>query len=474
MNIGQTSFVVFITKVLGSAFGFIATVYFARILGAEILGQYFLILSLAGWLGIVGELGFSSAISKRISENKEPFAYLIAGFITMAMFGIILSAVVFALENYINNYVGTKATQYVIVLLLVTLFSKFVQSALNGQNLVHISSIVSSISIGARSVFQIGLVILGWALSGMIIGYATGVVIMSLIGMLFLSIRLRIPTSDHILSLIEFAKYSWLGSIQGKTYNEMDIIFLGIFVSSALVGIYSVAWSIAAFLTLFGKSIDQTLFPRISKIATRKNSQEAANLVEESIRYAGLITIPGLVGGTLLSKRIMLIYGSEFSEGALVLPLLISAVLINGYQGQFLNTLNAFDRPDLSFQANIAFIIANIVLNVILIPTFGIYGAAMATLTSTFLALSFSYFYVSKLVNFKLPLKTISHQIISSLLMGGAAYISLISLRGTYFAENNLIMVVGLVILAVGIYFITLLGISQNFRKVVIRNSPEL
>jgi O-antigen/teichoic acid export membrane protein len=46
MNLGQTSVVYFVSKLLGSVLGFVATIYFARVLGAEVLGQYALVLAL--------------------------------------------------------------------------------------------------------------------------------------------------------------------------------------------------------------------------------------------------------------------------------------------------------------------------------------------------------------------------------------------------------------------------------------------
>ncbi len=71
MRPGQTSAVVFVAKVVGSALWFAATIIFARLLGAEVLGIYGLVLTLVAWLQAGATMGFGSAITKRLSEGDE-------------------------------------------------------------------------------------------------------------------------------------------------------------------------------------------------------------------------------------------------------------------------------------------------------------------------------------------------------------------------------------------------------------------
>jgi O-antigen/teichoic acid export membrane protein len=122
------------------------------------------------------------------------------------------------------------------------------------------------------------------------------------------------PAGRHFEELIEFAKYSWLGDIRGQMFTYMDVIVLGFFVSQTLIGIYSVAWNVSQFLTIFSNSITTTLFPEMSRLSTQEDPSAISGLIETSLAYSGLFLIPGLFGGILLSEEILRIYGRSFSR----------------------------------------------------------------------------------------------------------------------------------------------------------------
>lgn len=470
MRLGQTVVIVYVSKLFASVIGFVATVYFARVLGAEVLGYYFLILALVLWLGIVGKMGVAGAIAKRISEEEEPFVYLTAGGITIASIGGVLALLILAAGPYINDYVGTDAALYVAALVLARLFYEFVSSALKGQHLVHISGILSPVKIGGRSLIQVGLVVAGFGLFGMVVGYAIGSLLVGLLGLFFLTIRIRQPTLRHFRSLFDFAKFAWLGSVRVRAYNQSDVLVLGLFVPSAVVGIYSVAWSVATFLGLFGASVSQSMFPEISKVSTEHDSEAVRDLVSNAIGYAGLVIIPGVVGGALLGDRLLRIYGSTFADGATVLWILVAAVLLFGYLEQCLNALNAIDRPDLAFRVNAVFIPTNVVLNVLLIWRFEMLGAAVATFLSTLLGLAIAYIILSSLVTFPFPTTPLTRQTIAALIMGVAVYLARAALEPG--VSENFALVLGLTTFGAAVYFGVLFAILPDFRGLIYRNLP--
>jgi O-antigen/teichoic acid export membrane protein len=188
VRIGQTPFILFASKLISSALGFVATLFFARVLGAEVLGYYALVLVLAEWLNLGGEVGIRSAMIKRISEGTEESEYFTAGLITIAAFGVVVSVLLVSFRDLVNSYTGAAMAPYVILLVFVGLFSGIVGAALQGQRLVHLSGLLSPVQIGSRSVVQIALVLPGFGLSGMLVGYAAGGLVIGSIGIVFLSV----------------------------------------------------------------------------------------------------------------------------------------------------------------------------------------------------------------------------------------------------------------------------------------------
>jgi hypothetical protein len=57
MRLGQTSIIHFSSRLVASVVGFLATLYFARELGAGTLGFYFVALAIVSWLSLAGTLG---------------------------------------------------------------------------------------------------------------------------------------------------------------------------------------------------------------------------------------------------------------------------------------------------------------------------------------------------------------------------------------------------------------------------------
>ena len=475
MKLGQTSLVYFLSRLLSSALGFVATIYFARFLGADPLGIYYLVLGVVSWLAIAGRIGVSGAISKRVSEGKEQEQYAAAGISVVIVLFVILAIGLFLLRSYTNAYLGYPATGYVILILLVTLLFSIVSSLLKGLHLVHIQGVLSPVRTGSRSLLQIAAVAASLGLTGLFLGYVAGYLLTFAVGGVFVSRGLSgvtLPERRHFRSLLDYAKFAWLGSLQSRMFNYTDVIILGFFVPSTLIGIYGVAWNIAQFFILFSGAISTTLFPEMSELSARENPQTVAGLVEDALAYAGLLLIPGLVGGTIIGERLLRIYGEEFSQGATVLVLLIVANLIMAYQNQILNTLNAVDRPDLSFRVNAIFIIANLMLNVILVYLYGWIGAAVATALSVAVSLVIAFHLLKSLITFAIPYREIARQWVAALLMGIIVYAG-VWLENTYrVVGHNFAVVAVLVTGGAGVYFFALLGLSREFRETVDRNLP--
>ncbi|QLG48904.1 polysaccharide biosynthesis C-terminal domain-containing protein [Natrinema halophilum] len=471
MRIGQTSFVVFASKLVGSALGFVATLYFARTLGAAVLGHYALVLAVVAWLSLGGKLGISSAVVKRVSEGEEPSAHFTAGMVIIATLGLTLAIGILAVRNAVNEYIGAGVAPFVALLLVISLSSSLVKSGLNGERNVHISGLLMPVQTGFRSVVQIGLVLTGFGLGGMLIGHALGVFLAGLLGAAFLSVELARPRRRHFRSLFDFAKFSWLSGLKSRSFNDVDIVVLGALVPSALVGVYSVTWSIAAFLTLFDSAVSSTLFPELSRAEASANRDRIAGLITDSLTYGGLIVIPGLFGGVVLADRLLRLYGETFIQGRTVLWLLILASLVYGYQKQLMNALNALDRPDVAFRINVVFIATNAVLNVVLVLWIGWVGAAIATVSSACVGLALSYLSLRRLIDFTVPIGELSRQVTTAVVMAGfvAGGRHLLETLGV---SHNALIVGTLTVFGAGVYFLALFAISHRFRSTVTANVP--
>lgn len=474
MKIGQTTVVFFFGRIASSVIGLLATIYFTRLLGAELWGIYTVAIAVVGWVKLGGRMGVGVAVQKRMSENKDPKKYFSAGLVIVAIFSLISISILLILNGYIDTYIGANVSHLIATLLLVNILYDMILSGLKGQRRVHIVGLLKPSGEIISTITQLVLIVpflFGLGVVGLLIGKAVGLLLATLFGIAVLGISFRRPSFEHIQSLISFAKYSWLGRFESKTFKEADIIIMGFFVSTKLIGIYSIAWGIAIFLNLFSSSITQTLFPEISN-ASFNEQRDYLPLIEDGVAYQGLILIPGLVGGTILAEPLLRVYSEEFVQGTAVLWILILSVLVKGYLQQFSVALQAINRPDISFKINSVFILTNIILNIVLIYLYSWVGAAIATAVSAGIGLVLSYFAVKHLTEFSMPVRSIAEQWFAAFIMGIIIHVGY-SLEQTYNIINwNILVVIIFVFLGAGIYFGILLVISNKFRQTIRHNLP--
>ncbi len=472
MRLGQTSVIYLISKFAGSVLGFVATIYFTRTLGEEIYGFYAITLALVSWLGIVKSVGFGKAIVKRMSEDEEPDAYLAAGTLIKATLTLLVAVGVLIFRDQVNAYVGRPVAEFVILLLIVTIFSGLVSSGLKGSHRVHIYAPLTTAKEGARSLAMVILVYVGWELNGLLFGHALGTIVVAAVGLWIMRPTFIVPQWRHVVALFDFAKYSWLGSMRKKSFSEMDILVLALFVPAGLTGIYAIAYAVSEFLDIFGNAIRDTLFPELSKRSTAGDNDMVRMLTTDALTYAGLFLIPGIVGAAVLGDRLMRIYGGGFEVGAQVLVILLVAILVYSYNKQLLNTLNAIDRPDLAFRANGVFVLSNLVLNLALVYAIGWVGAAIATASSASIGLLFAYYYARRHVAFTVHYAEIARQWFAAIAMGAVVYGAREIGEAYWIADYNMAFVLVLVGFGAAAYFASLLAISSAFRTTVSRNLP--
>lgn len=471
MRLGRTAVVHFGSQIAVSVSGFVATFAIARLLGAEVYGVYVTAVALAFWLNIPAN-AVGDAVVKRVSEGTDQGSYLSAGFllnlaIAIGSAGLVAAGLlaVGGVPFLQGNAMGELASLWWLVGLLVLGNVAFltVVKGLNGQKLVARGGLLKAGERVLRTVAQVGLILAGAALVGIVVGHILALVLAAALGLLLYEMRPAFPTGDHVRSLVAFARYAWLGGLKTRTFSWMDTIVLAVFVESALVGIYEVAWSLASLFALLSISIQSTLFPEMSDLSTRQDYDRIHHYLDEALTFAGLFIIPGLFGAAVIGDRVLKIYRPEFVQGAFVLVVLVFARTLAAYGSQLLSAINAVDRPDLAFRINLGFVGANMTLNVLLVWQFGWQGAAVATMLSAGLLLVLAYRTLGTLVGPpSVPVYELARQVIAATGMAGVVLIlRRIAPQGHY-------ATVGLVAFGAGIYVLALLGISTRVRGKVV------
>jgi O-antigen/teichoic acid export membrane protein len=165
------------------------------------------------------------------------------------------------------------------------------------------------------------------------------------------------------------------------SYN-VDSVLIGVMLGPGPVGLYAAAYKpitaiLAAPVTYF-----QGLFPSFARSFKEDRPQFSA-MVLRSLRFTAIFAIPVGVGGTLLAGPVIeLLFGPNYAAAIPVLRLLSWSAVLVTLRGNFRHTLNAAGKQHLDLSCAGVAASLNVALNLVLIPRYGIVGAAWATVSS--------------------------------------------------------------------------------------------
>lgn len=181
-------------------------------------------------------------------------------------------------------------------------------------------------------------------------------------------------------------------SLAQVSYN-FDSVLLGLLVGSTAVGWYNAAYRPITALLSLPVSYFLGLFPVLSR-TFRDNPAEFQSLIGRSLHWLGIFALPVALGGMVWAKpAITFLFGSEYAGAVLPFQVLAWSAALVILRGTFRQALNAAGRQDLDLRCAVAATLLNVTANLLLIPYFGIVGAAVATLLSEVLWLGLvSYF----------------------------------------------------------------------------------
>lgn len=187
------------------------------------------------------------------------------------------------------------------------------------------------------------------------------------------------PKPDHYArKLINYGYKAHLSNILAFVNYRADMLLLGFYIGPAAVGIYTVAVNITEKLWLLSNAISTVLLPKLSQLS---NDEDKRKLLTPLIaRWVFWLTlIASLILAAIGSYVIQLVFGSDFKEAYSVMLVLIPGIVVGACSKVLANDIAARGRPELNLATSWVVVIFNIVGNIVLIPRFGIQGAAAAT-----------------------------------------------------------------------------------------------
>jgi O-antigen/teichoic acid export membrane protein len=183
--------------------------------------------------------------------------------------------------------------------------------------------------------------------------------------------------------IMTFAIPDWIAGIMDTFRLNIQDLLIGSLHSIAGVGIFTVADQLNVIGHDFYTSINTAAKPYIAELHDRGERAELARLYQTTTKWSLTVNLPFFLTLVLFPLPILSIFGKSFESGTLALIIMAVASLVDVGTGMCGAVLNMTGYTGLKLANNIVTLILSLAINVILIPRWGIVGAAVSTLVVT-------------------------------------------------------------------------------------------
>lgn len=161
-----------------------------------------------------------------------------------------------------------------------------------------------------------------------------------------------------------------------------DKLMLGNMMSSEEVGIYFTAFKLSMFASISLMAINSIASPKFAEIYAKNDFDGLKKVVNQSTKMIFWSTLPLVIVFFIFPEFLLGVFGNEFKVGVTAFIYLSIGKLISAFSGSVGNLLQMTGKQVVFMNLLFFGAIINIFLNYLLIPIYGINGAALASMVS--------------------------------------------------------------------------------------------
>lgn len=480
--------IVFIGSVISMVIAFIARILIARYYSPSEYGIFSLGYTILFIFATIGTLGLQDGVARQIAyyggkNNKKIINSIIFCSILFSLSsGIILSVLLVSFSNVISTKLfhwqspsflqifSIAIPFFILILILASIFRGFGSV----KEKVFFSDIMRN------SLFLILLFFIVQTKSSfiwVIISYLFSVIVTAILFLIYFLSKFKkqfnflFKKTNRAFSflvgkkMLIFSLPLLLVTILNQIMSWTDTLMLGYFKTANEVGIYNAALPLGQFISIALGSILFLYIPIASELYAQKNLQGIKRSYIVLTKWLSAATLPLTLVFIFFPKTTLsFLYGTKYISAANVLQILSLGFFINNVMGPNGATLIAMGKTKFLMYVTVIAAIVNVALNIILIPIWGMKGAAVATVTAIILInaiRSIKLYSLSKIHSLE---KNIIKPVISSIIL-----VSII-----YFIAKNFLIVTFWLLPILFIIFLILYGLSLLITKSFDREDLEI
>ena len=396
------SSIAFVMKIAGGILGYVFTLLIARNFGAGTMGVFALSLTVLNVFSIVGRLGLDTALLRFIAE------YLAKGRKDLARevyekslriivpFSLCLTGLLFLFAPHIAKHVFHKEYLSLYFRIMSLAIFPAVLTLINSHTLRAIKKIVAfsffqNVSTYLfASLFLVIMLVFNQGDTIPVIAYvlaiAAGAALSQLLWRKHSQMK-AVPVGNEIKfkTILDVSVPMLFSSSIAFILHWVGTLMLGMFRSEAEVGVFNIAIKIAMLTSFTLMAVNSIAAPKFAEFYGRNDMKGLGRIARQSTKLIFWTSFPILLVVFLFPSLVLGIFGEEFKTGVLPLYLLAGGQFVAAISGSVGFILIMTGRQMVFQNVIISVTVLNIVLNMILIPRYGIAGAAFANMASVVL-----------------------------------------------------------------------------------------
>ena len=379
---------------------FLLSLFLTNSFSAEIVGQYDFVRSFLMILSGASLLGTNQAIIyySGILTSKKSFGSIKSIYFKMNFLILVACAILYTpllvIDKEIINQIFNKQGAYELVSLSLQGLVFYSITMLNIDTIRALKHTL--ISEGFRNIFRytpffifsIILYIIDspedlvlWFIYSFVVIF----VISTAVVYFFLFNKNFPKSAAHNFSSTEILRASYPMALSAISYFLMqstDVLFISAYDTFESVAYYSIAVKLATVTALALISVNIVIAPKIASIYNDKNFSQLKLILKKATRINVVISLPIIIILLLFSEYVLSTFGSNYILAKNALWILLIAQFFNSITGPSALYLNMTGRQKKLNVILVISLLINVVLNIILVPDFGMLGAAISTTTS--------------------------------------------------------------------------------------------
>lgn len=362
---------------------FVATVYLARVLGSEAFGVVGFATAVILYLKRVADGGIELGVGvQMIADHPDRVEELGGALVTARLLvaAVLVVGLVVVGLLVVPPPDGPVLAAFGLTLLAVGAGTRWIHFGLERTGMVAVARTVGEIAMVALVLLTVhgpdDLVTVPLA---QFVGDAAAALLMLVV------LRRwghRISLRVDLEAVREVLPRCWplvAGSLLSLLIYNSDLIFLRFFRGASAVGYYVAAYALVSFLVNLSSAYGSSLLPTLSRL----DGDDEQRLYRTATAQALTVALPVAVGGALLAPGIIgRVFGQAYAPAVLPLQILLFSVVFGVLRDVPTVALMSRGREDRLLRMNAVATGVNLLLNLAVIPVWGIVGAAWATVAT--------------------------------------------------------------------------------------------